>query len=109
MMNRTFGFLISFGILANTVPVNAAGSGLCPGLKGQARKDCLLAERDRGQKELDVINRRNRKIDQLRGAVCIADSAAAAASARAAGFAGKIVYKGTRAAADAISGGASRC
>ena len=49
----------------------AQGSGLCPGLRGQARTDCLVAERDRGRRETQRIERNNGRLDTTRDAVCI--------------------------------------
>lgn len=49
------------------------------------------------------------KAAKLRDKVCIADGVAGAAAAKAAGWKGKIVYKGTREAANWITKGASRC
>lgn len=49
----------------------AQGSGLCPGLRGQARTDCLVAERDRGRRETARIERRNRDLDTARDVVCV--------------------------------------
>jgi hypothetical protein len=46
---------------------------------------------------------------RLRDMVCVADSVGAATAAKAAGFKGRIVYKGTREAANLITNGASRC
>jgi len=65
-----------------------------------------------GQREAALYEREKKKHERrarLRDAICVADSAAGEVAAFAAGWKGKVVYKGTRAAADAISKGASRC
>lgn len=60
------------GALA-TIPVSsvAQGSGLCPGLRGQARTDCLVAERDRGRRATERVERRNRNLDTARDTTCV--------------------------------------
>jgi catalase (peroxidase I) len=72
-----------------------------------SKQRCLDAQReaDSYAREAQKQNRRA----NIRDGICVADSVAAAGAAKAAGFAGMIVYRGTRAAADAISQGASSC
>lgn len=55
--------------IAQSTPAQA--SDLCPGLRGQARTDCLVAERDRGRRETARIEQRNRNLDTARDVVCV--------------------------------------
>ena len=68
---------------------------------------CLDGQREaeRYQKE---ANRHNKRAD-LRDKICVADRHGSNVAALAAGWKGRVVYEGTRAASDAISNGASRC
>lgn len=72
-----------------------------------SKERCLAGQRD-AAKYANEAKKYERRA-KIRDAVCVADSVAAVAAARAAGFSGTIVYRGTRAAADALSNGASSC
>ena len=45
-------------------------SSLCRGLKAEDRTACLKAEYERGQRELAEIEKRNRRLDAAKKAVC---------------------------------------
>lgn len=70
-------------------------------------KRCMDGQKDAARFERE--KKRHERRAKLRDAVCVVDAAGDKIAAIAAGWPGKIVYQGTRAAADAISKGASRC
>ena len=70
-------------------------------------KRCMDAQREAAKHEKE--KKKQERLANLRDAICVADAVGGDVAALKAGWAGKVVYKGTRAAADAISKGASRC
>lgn len=68
---------------------------------------CLAGQREAAKYEREA--RKQKKRAALRDGICVADALGGDVAAYAAGWSGRVVYKGTRAAADAISRGASSC
>ena len=97
--------IFSVAILASVSSVAVAGT--CDRLSGDRRRVCEQSERDAERYRQDA--KKYERLGQVRDAICVADSVAAAAAAKVAGWRGGIVYRGTRAAANAISNGASSC
>ena len=67
---------------------------------------------EEGQREAAKYDRERRMYERrarLRDVICVVDSQGGKIAALRAGWPGRIVYEGTRAAADAISNGASSC
>lgn len=53
---------------------HAQNPAICPGLRGAARTACLRAEVERGQEQLQAIERRNQALDRGRAVTCGARS-----------------------------------
>jgi hypothetical protein len=68
---------------------------------------CLAGEKEAARYAEE--QKKHERRAKIRDAICVADAIGGDAAAYAAGWQGKVVYKGTRAAADAISNGASSC
>ncbi len=73
----------------------------------ESRKRCEAGQREAKKYEREA--RKHKKRAALRSGICVADALGGGVAAYAAGWQGKVVYKGPRAAADAISRGASSC
>lgn len=89
----------------------------CSGLTGEARKQCLNAEIERGNKELEKINKRNKRLDTAIKVACgtdkvigaVASGAGHVAGGTAGSLAAKGTYAGARAAGNVATGGKSSC
>jgi hypothetical protein len=68
---RTFNALAVLGIGLLSVS-SAHGQKLCPGLKGEARTQCLKAEVARGEQETARINKKLARIDSAILTTCAA-------------------------------------
>lgn len=84
-MKRSVLAIACFLLLGVSLPAHA--EKLCPGLSGQARTQCLKAEQARNQKDLDRINRDNRRLDLAIGATKGAKELGGIAAGGAAGIA----------------------
>ena len=97
--------VILCAFLAGTVAFNSAASAgkLCDDKSGSARTRCLEAERERGQRELDEINRKNKNLDRAIQATCVGRAVGGAVAGKAGGVAGAATWAGTTAAGDAVT------
>ena len=110
------------GLLGVTTPAHAQSGnpnyrGPCAGLTGAARTNCLRAEVERNQREIDRINQRNRNLDRAKDVVCgartVGGSAAGAAGQVVGGTPGRVAATGTwygsTAVGDAATGQKAPC
>jgi len=96
-----------------TSPVHAQGSGLCPGLSGQARTRCLEEENRRAARAAAEANRRAAGWDATLRGMCAGNQFGSSLAPKAGGMAGvvmgKVVYSGAQALAYKAMGQSNPC
>ena len=102
--------LIAFGIvfLSSESPAQAQDID-CSIIKNNPTSRAKCEESQREAAKYDKERRMYERRAKLRDIICIVDSQGGKLAALRAGWPGRFVYQGTRAAADAISNGASSC
>ncbi len=86
---------------------STAMAGQCDRLTGQRQANCLDGEAQAARYAREARN--YERLARVRDGLCVADRAAPRVASRVAGPLGGAVYRGTRAAGNAVSGGASSC
>lgn len=99
-------------ILASS-PAHAQGSGLCPGLSGQARTRCLQEENRRAARAAAEANRRAANWDATLRGMCAGNAIGSSVGPKAGGVAGvvlgKVVYSGAQALTYKAMGQSNPC
>jgi hypothetical protein len=85
-------FSLAALVLAPVIEVNAQGSGLCPGLSGNARHQCLQAENRRAAQTAAAANRKAQNWDAIMKGACMGNSVGGAIISGQSKFLGKAVY-----------------
>lgn len=97
---KSFGFAI---LLCTLVYGSAQAAPPCAGLSGNARRNCLNAEVQRGNQELARIERKNRRLDTAIKVGCTADKYGGAVAGHYA-TGGGVAYRAGRTVGDKITG-----